>query len=254
MSIININELQYEGIIQTRPCDKNWDNRESKSVTLAMTYDEANKLFVNDIVWSVEGDYLDTDGVNLIHYKTDLSDYALAGPIIDNRDGTVTIKMGKYTEKELLTIPIATVPCTYNEAMQLRSVIEEAAQSLSDEIALTTKSFYPKWEELVQKNFVSNQPGFKFQYDNNLYKTVSENSAFVSHWIPGQGTESLYMRIDEIHSGLLNDPIPYNGNMILENTKYYIQDNNIYLCIRDSISPVYNALSDLMGLYVEIVK
>lgn len=33
--------------------------------------------------------------------------------------------------------------------------------------------------------------------------------------------------------------------------KYYIQDYVIYLCTRDTGIPVYNALADLIGLYVE---
>ena len=38
--------------------------------------------------------------------------------------------------------------------------------------------------------------------------------------------------------------------MALESGKYYIQDYVIYCCTRDTINPVYNALADLVGLYV----
>jgi hypothetical protein len=41
--------------------------------------------------------------------------------------------------------------------------------------------------------------------------------------------------------------------MALEHGKYYTQDGVTYLCIRDTGNPVYNHLSDLVGLYVEIV-
>jgi hypothetical protein len=51
----------------------------------------------------------------------------------------------------------------------------------------------------------------------------------------------------------MEDPIPYNGNMRLENGKYYIQDNVIYLCTRDTVNPVYNPLAELVGVYVEKV-
>ena len=47
------------------------------------------------------------------------------------------------------------------------------------------------------------------------------------------------------------DPIPYNGNMALESGKYYLQNSKIYRCTRDTVNPVYNALSELVGLYVE---
>ena len=41
--------------------------------------------------------------------------------------------------------------------------------------------------------------------------------------------------------------------MALESGKYYIQDYTIYLCTRDTGNPVYNALSELVGIYVETV-
>lgn len=69
--------------------------------------------------------------------------------------------------------------------------------------------------------------------------------------MPGEGTESLYTRIDETHAGTLSDPIPYNGNMALEAGKYYSQSGAVYLCTRDTVNPVYSALADLVGLYVE---
>lgn len=42
--------------------------------------------------------------------------------------------------------------------------------------------------------------------------------------------------------------------MALENGKYYTQSNVVYLCNRDTGNPVYNQLSDLVGLYVEVVN
>jgi hypothetical protein len=62
----------------------------------------------------------------------------------------------------------------------------------------------------------------------------------------------LYAEICETHDGSKYDPIPYSGNMALENGKYYTQDGVTYQCIRDTGNPVYHNLSDLVGLYVEI--
>lgn len=70
---------------------------------------------------------------------------------------------------------------------------------------------------------------------------------------PGVGTESLYMVVVEDHKGTLDDPIPYSGNMVLEKDKYYVQDDIVYKCTRDSINPLYNNLKDLINLYVEKV-
>ena len=42
--------------------------------------------------------------------------------------------------------------------------------------------------------------------------------------------------------------------MALESGKYYIQGGMTYLCSRDTINPVYNALSELVGIYVEVIN
>ena len=42
--------------------------------------------------------------------------------------------------------------------------------------------------------------------------------------------------------------------MALVSGKYYIEDNVTYLCNRDTGNPVYNKLSELVGIYVEVVE
>ena len=135
-------------------------------------------------------------------------------------------------------------------ARNLRPYIEQAAQNLPDADGLKVKSLYPRWETLVKKGSVEAEAGYRFTYNGDLYKCTDKNPKFQADWIPGNGTAALYIRIDESHVGTLDDPIPYSGNMILESGKYYIQDYVIYLCNRDTGQPVYNALSELVGLYV----
>lgn len=72
-------------------------------------------------------------------------------------------------------------------------------------------------------------------------------------WEP-ENTPSLFAVIDEVHDGTKYDPIPYSGNMALESGKYYVQDGVLYRCTRDTGNPVYHALSELIGLYVEVVE
>lgn len=67
-------------------------------------------------------------------------------------------------------------------------------------------------------------------------------------WPPASGNE--WKKQSGLHADTKDDPIPYSGNMVLENGKYYTQDNITYLCTRDSDNPVYNALSELVGIYV----
>ena len=66
-------------------------------------------LFVDNLIWSEKIIQDNLDGTQTINER-DMSDYALSGPITDNRNGTVTIRMGKYTQEELLKIPINSSP------------------------------------------------------------------------------------------------------------------------------------------------
>ena len=121
--------------------------------------------------------------------------------------------------------------------------------TVEDSTALRMKEFYPEWKDLIGTTV--DKAGFKFTHNGQLYKTIPEQHSFQADWVPGEGTESLYTRIDETHAGTLSDPIPYSGNMALESGKYYSQSGAVYLCTRDTVNPVYNALADLVGLYVE---
>lgn len=130
-------------------------------------------------------------------------------------------------------------------------VAQMQAQSLEDAQALTVKAIYPTWESIIGQTV---NLGYKFQHADKLYKTLQDNLLIQEQWIPGEGTESLYTVIDETHAGTQDDPIPYDGNMALENGKYYIQDETVYKCTRDTEIPVYNALADLIGIYVEVAE
>ena len=130
-------------------------------------------------------------------------------------------------------------------------VAQMQAQSLEDAQALTVKAIYPTWESIIGQTV---KLGYKFQHAEKLYKTLQDNLLIQEQWIPGEGTESLYTVIDETHAGTQDDPIPYDGNMALENGKYYIQNETVYKCTRDTEIPVYNALADLIGIYVEVAE
>ena len=122
---------------------------------------------------------------------------------------------------------------------------------VDDTTALRMVSYYPDWADLIGKPV--DKAGFRFTYGGKLYKTIPANHTFQADWVPGVGTESIYTRIDEEHAGTLDDPIPYEGNMALTAGLYYTQDGEVYLCNRDTGIAVYNALSELVGLYVEAI-
>ena len=143
---------------------------------------------------------------------------------------------------------------TYTErALQLRPLMEKAAQSLRDSDALSAMELFPKWTQLVD-NAAKVEKGFRFQHENKLYRTEQPSYIFVEHYVPGAiGTESLFSKVDESHTGTIDDPIPYEKNMEIYKGSYYTQYDVVYLCIRDSGQPLYHDLSALVGHYVEVV-
>ena len=108
---VEINGNKYPASITGRLVDKDWDNRASKAIKLEISYAEAIDLFVNDVKWNIVQDVevmhesIDDKG-NSIHEMVieqevyDNSEYNIAGDIVDHRDNTVTIKMGKPTAEE----------------------------------------------------------------------------------------------------------------------------------------------------------
>lgn len=143
---------------------------------------------------------------------------------------------------------------TRDEARAYRAAIEAGANAVerSDADALAVKGIYPVWKSLIGQTV--DKAGFRFTYGGKLYKTISASHTFAAEWIPGVGTESLYTCIDDMHTGTLEDPIPYEGNMELMEGLYYSQDGVVYRCTRGSGQPVYHALSELVGLYVEAAE
>ena len=139
-------------------------------------------------------------------------------------------------------------PLTAEEVSRMLIASQINSLAVDDNTALRMAEFYPEWKDLIGTTV--DKAGFKFTHGGELYKTIPEQHTFQADWVPGEGTESLYTRIDESHAGTLTDPIPYSGNMALEAGKYYSQDGAVYLCTRDTVNPVYSALADLVGLYV----
>lgn len=133
-----------------------------------------------------------------------------------------------------------------SEAMEYRAHIENAVQSLNDNTALRMKSFYPAWEPGMEC-----KEGCRYRCENELWKCRQTHTSQAG-WEP-EVAPSLWERVCETHTGTKDDPIPYGAGMVLEQGKYYHQDYVMYLCIRDSVNPVYHDLSDLVGHYVEEV-
>lgn len=115
---------------------------------------------------------------------------------------------------------------------------------VDDTTALRMVEFYPEWAA-GQAYTV----GYKVQHGVKLWRCLQAHTAQAG-WEP-EIAQSLWEQICEAHDGTKYDPIPYDGNMALTEGLYYTQGGVTYLCNRSTGKPVYNALSELVGLYVE---
>ena len=138
-------------------------------------------------------------------------------------------------------------PLSLGEVQEMMVLAQINTLPVDDATALRMVAYYPEWA--AGTAYVA---GDRVVYNGDLYKVLQAHTAQET-WLPGTGTESLYTRIDEHHDGTKYDPIPYSGNMALQNGKYYMQGGVLYKCTRDTGNPVYNALADLVGIYVELV-
>lgn len=139
-----------------------------------------------------------------------------------------------------------TSPLTAEEVTRLLITQQINTLEVDDNTALRMVEFYPEWAADMAYTV-----GYKVRRNGKLWRVVQAHTAQIG-WEP-ENAASLWEQINETHAGTEDDPIPYSGNMALESGKYYIQDYTIYLCTRDTGNPVYNALSELVGIYVETV-
>lgn len=157
-------------------------------------------------------------------------------------------------------------PPVINQAWRLEQITRKLEQEkqdfktlgLSPEQMLTHKAFAPKWGEDIKEGDTVVK-GDKFTYEGKLYAVLQDHTVMAIN-APSIATASLYVEVTPDYTeggeefGTLENPIAYDGNMALKQGKYYSQEGVVYLCNRDTGVPVYNALKDLVNIYVEIAK
>lgn len=247
----------------------NDDTKTEENISLGMKYKSSHKEFgsikkinyevVTQSYYSEEpaidintGEQLIDDGgtpmIRVIFHPAEIKTN------VENVDGMITTV---YLEKPNVYDRIDNVSNTIQQMSILAYIAKIAAQSFTDGQALSVKEVYPTYDDLVKTNYCAESIGYKFTYNGDLYKTAQENLTFQSHYVPGQGTESLYTRIDEKHEGSIDDPIPAFVNMEYFQGKYYIENGVIYLCnselAKDGIVLQF-VPSDLVGTYFEKVE
>lgn len=136
-----------------------------------------------------------------------------------------------------------------------KNIAEMNSLDLSASQALEVAHWYPTLFET--EGYEEGKPiftGTRVQYYGKLWE-VRQDHNIASHFAPSLATASLWMEViaEGSEMGSLENPIPYEGNMALEEGKYYTHEGVVYLCVRSTGVPIYNALADLIGIYVELV-
>lgn len=236
---IKVNGQEYPATLIYNYKDRNWDMRETQTLYLTMTHDEAAALLPDNTTWSIVQremqDVLDEQGnptgeTKEVVNEYDNSEYSLAGDITDHRDGTVSIKMGKPTETEnakATVTALAGAPVTYARAVELRPIIEQATVSLSDGEAATVPELITAWAYPV-----AYAEGDRRSYGGKVYKCRQAHTSQTDR-TPDK-TPALWAVIDAEPAGTQADPIPASRGMEYEYGKYYLdsEDGKTYKCER----------------------
>lgn len=123
--------------------------------------------------------------------------------------------------------------------------------------ALDVKVLYPVWGESGAEIGTSVDTGFRCRTTDDgkdiLWEAI-QSFTLQEDWKPGVETASLWMALDEVHVGTVDDPIPYVPPMILYYNKIYIENGVKYLCIRDSGIALTHNLKDLLGTYTALIE
>ena len=165
------------------------------------------------------------------------------GEAVDVSDDVEYEEIEEYIEVDAMT---------YEEIKQIADTIQDTSKKmnridLTDNEALSVKDFYPTWESKIGDNV---EQGYKMLYDGNLWR-VRQNHLVQEIYPPSLSTAALYEVINYQHEGTIEDPIPYIPPMEIFKGEYYVQNDILYLCTRDSLTALSHDLSALVGLYVE---
>lgn len=245
---IKVNGQEYPATLIYNYKDLNWDMRETQTVHLTMPYAQAAALLPDNTPWSnvfrETKDKLDNDGnptgqTEEVVTEEDMSAYSLAGEIVDHRDGTVSIKMGKPTEAETAVGAVVALTgevVTMARAAELRPVIEQASASLSDGEAAKSPELFPRWADHIGETV---KPGDRrsdmdesgvlhvYRVNKGQGHTTQEN------W-PPHSTPAMWTIINVDHAGTQDDPISAARGMEYTYGLYYKdpEDTKLYLCER----------------------
>lgn len=133
-----------------------------------------------------------------------------------------------------------------DKARQLKPYIYKAATSLPDEDALEAVELFPVWQTDTAYTV-----GIRVRYGDKLYRCEQAHTS-QADWTPDK-TPALWTEVTKPGQGDTPDnPIPWSWGLEIYKGKYYIQNDVVYVGIRDSGVGIFADLSALVHNYVEV--
>lgn len=247
-TFIKVNNTEYPVTVTGNYRDNDWNFRKTKTLFLELSYAEVLALLPAGTPWSiVERDTIyktDENGAltgetEEIVSEIDCSEYSLSGNIIDHRNGTVSIKMGKPTTAEdssATVVALVGEPVTLMRAMALRPVIETATVNLSDDEAAKSPELITRWADHIGETVAPGDRRSDEDADGVLrvYKVREGKGHTTQKSWPPHLTPDMWVVVDVAHAGTQDDPIPASRGMEYEYGKYYLdsEDGKTYKCER----------------------
>lgn len=215
--------------------------RDVITLVVESSFAAMDDVFVDGATFSiVETVTQEGEPIEQVHEYTD---HTVAGPITDNRDGTISVKMGKTNTKEQdLETQVAEANATLNtivgsevtDVQMVRAVVEAGAATLTDGEAAKMPSLSQKW---VVGEAVNVDDRRFYEPTQLLYKCRQAHTT-QADWTPDQ-TPAMWAVVDVDHAGTLEDPITAARGMEYEYGLYYFdpEDGKTYLCEREGEEP-----------------
>lgn len=187
MTYLKINETLYPAYFRMRTQDSQWGGRASMAMTLTMDYATAAELFQDGVEWSLarETESGDAEGNTSTGWEiTDQPEFEVAGPITDNRDGTVTVKMGKALAGDINRELTGSAELTVQEAKVLRgqmeAVYEKASATMTADEAIWFMDLCKTWTA------GSHTAGEVYRVDGQLWQCIQDyDNAVYPDIVPG---------------------------------------------------------------------
>lgn len=175
-----------------------WDEivkngRQAKRFDLEMSHAEAAEIFIDDIditfiksieVYSYNGE---EEEITYNEEKIDLSDFCIAGDIIDYRNGKISVYMEKTSQQDLLNI-VGEKAITKRELTSFMNGIKDLCKAIPDELAINHTILFDSWKADTDYNIDD-----RVIYNNILYKVLQNHTSQID-WTP-ENASSLFSKV-----------------------------------------------------------